>query len=81
MRPGIPFDEQTHEDLVWIREPFLDNTDWLGKCVVHGHSPMTDPEDLPCRINVDTGAVYTGRLTCVVLEGSDRTFLSTKDDE
>ena len=81
VRPGIPFDKQTHEDLVWIREPFLDNTNWLGKCVVHGHSPMTDPEDLPYRINVDTGAVYTGRLTCVVLEGSDRTFLSTKDGE
>lgn len=81
VRPGTPLDEQAPEDLVWIREPFLNHTGWLGKCVVHGHSPVTDPENRSNRINVDTGAVFSDRLTCVVLEGADRSFLSTKDGE
>jgi serine/threonine protein phosphatase 1 len=31
----------------------------------------------PNRINIDTGAVFTGRLTCLVLEGDSRRFLHT----
>ena len=29
------------------------------------------------RIDIDTGAFATGRLTCLVLEGEERRFLST----
>jgi serine/threonine protein phosphatase 1 len=35
---------------------------------VHGHTPVRDPELLPNRINLDTGAFATGRLTAAVLE-------------
>jgi serine/threonine protein phosphatase 1 len=37
--------------------------------VVHGHTPTDDfePEIVPRRINVDTGACFGGPLTCVVL--------------
>jgi len=45
--------------------------------VVHGHTPTESPEVLPNRINIDTGAFVTGRLTCLVLEGASRRFLST----
>src|SRR5262249_12283004 len=31
-----------------------------------GHTPRERPEVLPNRINIDTGAFATGRLTCVV---------------
>jgi serine/threonine protein phosphatase 1 len=55
--------------LLWIREEFLGSRTKFGKLVVHGHSPVQEPEVRPNRINVDTGAFMTGRLTCVVLEG------------
>jgi serine/threonine protein phosphatase 1 len=65
LRPGRRFQDQSDEDRLWIREPFLD-TDWdFGKHVVHGHTPvLTDgPETNPFRTNLDTGAVFRGVLT------------------
>lgn len=77
IRPGVPFDRQSEEDLLWIREDFLDSRIDFGKVVVHGHTPVDQPEILPNRINIDTGAFFTGRLTCVALEGASRRFFST----
>jgi len=75
VRPGVPLERQTAEDLMWIRDEFLASTRSFGKIVVHGHTPVEDPEVLPNRINIDTGAFATGRLTCVVLEESGHRFL------
>jgi serine/threonine protein phosphatase 1 len=75
IRPGIPFERQSEHDLLWIREEFLNSQIDFGKIVVHGHTPVEQPEVLPNRINVDTGAFATGRLTCVVLEGDRQRFL------
>jgi len=76
VRPGVPLSRQGEEDLLWIRDEFLDSTVDFGRIVVHGHTPTPDPEILPNRINVDTGAFMTGRLTCGVLEGESVRFLS-----
>lgn len=75
VHPGRSLDDQRDEDLLWIRDAFLDSTADFGKIVVHGHSPKEQPELLPNRINIDTGAYLTGRLTCLVLEGAERRFL------
>jgi serine/threonine protein phosphatase 1 len=77
IRPGVALDRQSEEDLLWIRNEFLDSTMDFGKIVVHGHSPTVEPEVRPNRINIDTGAFATGRLTCVVLEGERHRFIST----
>jgi serine/threonine protein phosphatase 1 len=77
VRPGIPLERQAAEDLLWIRGTFLNSKTSLGKVVVHGHTPTEAPEVLPNRINIDTGAFLTGRLTCLVLEGSSQRFLCT----
>jgi serine/threonine protein phosphatase 1 len=74
--PGVPLLQQREEDLLWIREPFLSSNADFGKIVVHGHTPTEEPEILPNRINIDTGAFMTGRLTCVVLEGERIRFLT-----
>jgi serine/threonine protein phosphatase 1 len=47
----------------------------FGKVIVHGHSPVKEPDIRPNRINIDTGAYATGRLTCLVLEGDGMRFL------
>jgi serine/threonine protein phosphatase 1 len=78
VRPGMPLERQSEEDLLWIREPFLGSGADFGKIVVHGHTPTEEPQVRPNRINVDTGAFVTGRLTCAVLEGERVRFLSTR---
>jgi len=75
VRPGVPLKNQDPYDLVWIREPFLNSGADFGRVVVHGHTPTREPEIRPNRINIDTGAVFSGRLTCIVLEGDTRRFL------
>ena len=75
VRPGVPLVQQVEADLLWIRQPFLNSDEDFGRVVVHGHSPAEHPEVRHNRINVDTGAYATGRLTAAVLEGEDVDFL------
>jgi Calcineurin-like phosphoesterase len=77
VRPGVPLERQSIEDLLRIRDKFLSSAVDFGKIIVHGHTPVERPEVLPNRINIDTGAFATGRLTCVVLECSEPRFLTT----
>ncbi len=72
VRPGVSLNQQKEDDLLWIREEFLDSRRFHGKVIVHGHSPSEQAEIWSNRINVDTGAYLTGRLTCLVLEGEER---------
>jgi serine/threonine protein phosphatase 1 len=70
VRPGVPLSRQNDDDLLWIRNEFLEYEGGdFEKVVVHGHTPVMEPEILPQRINIDTGAYATGNLTCVALEG------------
>ncbi len=75
VRPGVPLSQQHEQDLLWIREDFLLHEEGFGKIVIHGHTPVAEPDIRPNRINIDTGAYATGRLTCLVLEGGDMTLI------
>jgi serine/threonine protein phosphatase 1 len=48
---------------------FFPHDEDFGKFVIHGHTPVREPEIRHNRLNIDTGAYATGRLTCLVLEG------------
>ncbi len=74
--PVCPWTGKTQDDLIWIRDPFLRDPRDHGVVVVHGHTPVTAPEVRANRIDIDTGAVYGGPLTCLVLEGANHRFLS-----
>jgi len=78
VRPGVPLEHQTADDCLWIRNDFLDSRRKHGAVIVHGHSIQADVEERPNRIGLDTGAYYTGLLTAVGIEGSERWFLSTR---
>jgi serine/threonine protein phosphatase 1 len=78
VRPGVPLDRQAADDLLWIRDEFLNSMTDHGKVVVHGHSISEEPVLRPNRVGIDTGAFATGRLTCLILEGNKRAFLSTQ---
>lgn len=77
IRPGVPLKEQSEDDLVWIRGPFLNHAGPLGKVVVHGHTPGPAPVTRSNRICIDTGAVFSGRLTALRLQDGTREFLNT----
>ena len=76
VKPGVALSQQKENDLLWIRQEFLSCNDDFGKIVVHGHTPARDVEVTSNRIDVDTGAFATGRLTCLVI---DETTLSVID--
>ena len=76
VRPGVPLEEQTREDMLRIRQPFLYTERDLGAVVVHGHTPVKEPVVRHNRIAIDTGAVFGGLLTCLVLEGETLGFLT-----
>lgn len=67
VRPGVALERQTAQDLLWIRNEFLDWPHGLPMTVVHGHTPVEAAFVGPDRINVDTGAYATGVLTAVRL--------------
>lgn len=71
LRPGLPMSQQSLEDFLWIRGPFLESTyDW-GKRIIFGHTPFANPLIQANKLGIDTGAVYGGRLTAVVLPEVD----------
>lgn len=74
IRPGTPLGDQSAADLLSIRQPFLDCISQHDFVVVHGHTPVNAPDFRTNRINIDTGAYITGKLTCLILE-EDRQFI------
>ena len=77
MRPGVALEDQSEQDLIWIRDEFTGSDADFGAIVVHGHSIRAEPEIRPNRIGIDTGAWRSNRLTALVLEGDTRRFLQT----
>ena len=77
VRPGVELSQQRDSDLLWIREDFLTSSEDFGKIIVHGHTPTHEIEIESNRVNIDTGAFATGRLTCLVIEGSSLSVIDT----
>jgi serine/threonine protein phosphatase 1 len=69
VKPGVPLRQQREEDLLWIRDEFLQSEENFGKFIVHGHTPVPKPDIRPNRINIDTGAYATGILTLLTIQG------------
>jgi serine/threonine protein phosphatase 1 len=76
VKPRVDLSRQKESDLLWIRDEFLSSNEDFGKIIIHGHTPSSEVEVAPNRINIDTGAFATGRLTCLVL---DETSLAVMD--
>ncbi|MCL6622306.1 MAG: serine/threonine protein phosphatase [Syntrophobacterales bacterium] len=67
VKPGVPLDQQSEEDLLWIRGEFIMSFEDFGKKIVFGHTPFRAPLIMPNKLGIDTGAVYGNFLTCVKL--------------
>lgn len=78
IKPQVPLARQEPEQLIWIRDEFLEYPHLHPKVVVHGHTPSAEPEVLANRVNVDTGCYKTGVLTALVIDGAEKRFLAVK---
>ncbi len=76
VKPGVPLEQQHEADLLWIRDDFLLHEKDFGKMVVHGHTPVREPDFRANRINIDTGAYATGKLTCLIIEPEEVALLN-----
>ena len=70
LRPGCALEEQSAEDLIWIRQPFLDSSQDWGYTVLHGHTTVAEFDIRENRIDIDTGAVWMGQLTAMAFHGA-----------
>jgi serine/threonine protein phosphatase 1 len=67
VKPGVPLAQQREDDLLWIRDEFLQSEENFGGFIVHGHTPVPKPDIRHNRINIDTGAYATGNLTLLTI--------------
>lgn len=66
--PLRSLEEQDPEDLLWIRQTFIDNPHRLPYTVIYGHTPQREAQfHLPYKVGIDTGLVYGGKLSCLEL--------------
>jgi len=69
IRPGIDLAEQDEDDLLTIRSEFFEAAHLLDRWVVHGHTVVDTPRLEGRRLDIDTGAFQSGRLTAVRIAG------------
>lgn len=67
IRPELPLERQSDRDLVFIREDFYRAAHLLTRYVVHGHTPVDEARREGMRVDIDTGAFFSGRLTALRL--------------
>ncbi len=66
-RPGRAIEDQTKDDMLWIRDSFIYSDYDFGKRVIFGHTPVNEPMVMENKIALDTGAAYGNKLTCLEL--------------
>jgi serine/threonine protein phosphatase 1 len=76
LRPGVAIERQSTNDLVSIRDEFLSFSGDFGAIVVHGHNPVEDVDFRPNRINIDTGAYATNRLSVIRIDADGVSHLN-----
>lgn len=78
IRPDVPLESQSPQDLVWIRDVFHNHPGLYPKVIVHGHTPVPEAEVMPNRVNVDTLAWQSGMLSALAVDGADKRILTVQ---
>ena len=68
IRPGVPLDAQDPDDLIWIRNTFLNDPNPHPALIVHGHTPVAQATHYGNRVNLDSGAGYGAQISVAVFE-------------
>ncbi|MBR9834570.1 MAG: serine/threonine protein phosphatase [Alphaproteobacteria bacterium] len=78
LRPNIELEDQTADDMLWIRDGFLKDEQAFPYLVVHGHTPSHAPYLDHRRMGLDTGAFTSSVLTAARFFGSDIQVIKTR---
>ncbi|MEM7190178.1 MAG: metallophosphoesterase family protein [Pseudomonadota bacterium] len=77
--PSRSLANQDPDEMIWIRDRFLNDERELEKVIIHGHTPVRSVDVQPNRVGIDTGLVFGRSLTCLVLEGAVKAQLLGRD--
>lgn len=73
-----PMEKQDRNTLLWVREPFIYNTNKYYKRVIFGHTPtvtLTEDYKPVCtfanNIDIDTACVFGGALTALIIDNGE----------
>lgn len=75
INPKKELSEQTKDDLLWIREEFLDNSHNLPYKIIFGHTPFIEPLILNDKIGIDTGCGKEKDLPLTAFICDSETFI------
>ena len=67
IEPRVPLHQQMSGCCLWVRDEFIRSQHNFGKPIVFGHTMFKKPLVQRNKIGIDTGAVYGGSLTAVLL--------------
>lgn len=67
LQPGRHLSRQTPDWCLWVRDRFIRSSYNFGKPVIFGHTVFRKPLVEHNKIGIDTGAVYGGQLTALLL--------------
>jgi len=76
LQPGVHLSRQSTDWLLWSRHEDDGDDNFFEKTIIYGHTAHRTPIVTSDKIGIDTGAVYGGRLTCLVLPNLE--FISVK---
>lgn len=76
--PGVSLEDQTEDDLIWIRGEFHNSEADHGPLIVHGHTPVKEVTHYGNRLNIDTGAGHGKDIGVVVIEGREAWVLTDR---
>lgn len=76
LRPSVALENQEIDDLTGIRAAFLGHEGDFGFIVVHGHTLVEHADFRPNRINLDTGAFITNRLSVLRIDATGAALLA-----
>jgi len=70
IQPLRSWEEQVEEEMLWIRQEFIQNEHPFPNTILFGHTPMQEVFfHLPYKVGLDTGLVYGNRLSCLEVTG------------
>ena len=78
IRPRVALDRQSHRDLLWIRDEFLDCDEPHPAVIIHGHTPARAVQWRSNRVGIDTLAYASGVLTAFAAEGKRKWLVDTR---
>ncbi len=79
--PEVSLGRQVSAYCLWVRDDFINCQSSFGKPVVFGHTVFQEPLVQANKIGIDTGAVYGGKLTALILPEREWITVDGKGEE